>query len=438
MAVADKAGVASQKQTVVTYASQSGTALHYASQLAENIEAPVTLLSLDRIDDDLLENAACVIFVVSTYGEGEPPDNGVRFSKKYLTASAQQLSHLKFAVFALGDRSYQYFCGFGHSVYRGLKHHGATPLFPVIELDAQSGEENALELSRGYEQLRTNGINVKPAASEVEPSQASPNDSGYHRWKLIERTEVNPGSPGESLYWIKLQSDASVQEHWQAGDIAEVIPHYPEEGHQVATKKSAPAFREYSIASIPDEGSLELLVRQQRNPDGSFGLASGWLTHYLKPGGDVELRIRSNPLFKTPTEDTPLILIGNGSGFAGLRSILREREKLGLHKNWLFFGERSPEKDRIFKNEIDQWHVSGHLKNVDLTFSRCPDNPRYVQDALLAADQLVAWIEKGAIVMVCGSLRGMAEGVDQALIKVLGEEQLESLRLAGRYRRDVY
>lgn len=436
--MAEKYGVASKKQTVVIYASQSGTAVRYASQIAEHLEGPVSLLSLDRVDDDLLAEAACAIFVVSTYGEGEPPDNGVRFSRTFLTASAKNLSHLKFSVLALGDRSYRYFCGFGHSVYQGLKHHGATPMFPVIEIDAQSEDSCARELARGYEQLRACGIKIKVPDLEDHSFTLSPGGSAYHRWHLRERYVVNPGSPGESLYWIRLHPDKETSEPWQAGDIAEVIPCYPEEDGSPKQALPAPAARAYSIASIPEDGSLDLLVRQQRNPDGSFGLASGWLTHYLKSGDDVTLRIRANPLFKGPKEDVPLILIGNGSGFAGLRAILHEREKLGLSQNWLFFGERSPDKDRIFNKEIATWQHSGHLQKVDLAFSRCPRNPRYVQDALKTADDLRAWVDKGAVLMVCGSLKGMAEGVDDALRATLGEKQLEQLSLAGRYKRDVY
>ncbi|MDR2063007.1 MAG: hypothetical protein LBQ29_16625, partial [Acinetobacter sp.] len=54
------------------------------------------------------------------------------------------------------------------------------------------------------------------------------------------------------------------------------------------------------------------------------------------------------------------------------------------------------------------------------------------------ADELVKWVEQGAVIYVCGSIEGMASGVDQALTDILGEQKLDELRQAGRYRRDVY
>ncbi|WP_164707772.1 hypothetical protein, partial [Pseudomonas viridiflava] len=76
---------------------------------------------------------------------------------------------------------------------------------------------------------------------------------------------------------------------------------------------------------------------------------------------------------------------------------------------------------------------------LDLAFSRDQAEKVYVQHRLLdAADALKAWVEDGAVIYVCGSLLGMAEGVDQALRQVLGDERVVQLTEEGRYRRDVY
>jgi sulfite reductase (NADPH) flavoprotein alpha-component len=48
------------------------------------------------------------------------------------------------------------------------------------------------------------------------------------------------------------------------------------------------------------------------------------------------------------------------------------------------------------------------------------------------------WVEQGAVIYVCGSLVGMAGGVDAALTEILGQDQMDQLSAAGRYRRDVY
>ena len=79
------------------------------------------------------------------------------------------------------------------------------------------------------------------------------------------------------------------------------------------------------------------------------------------------------------------------------------------------------------------------LERLDAVFSRDPGGPRYVQDALrAAAPALREWIAAGASIYVCGSLEGMAPGVDAVLRETLGDGPLELLRAQGRYRRDVY
>lgn len=81
----------------------------------------------------------------------------------------------------------------------------------------------------------------------------------------------------------------------------------------------------------------------------------------------------------------------------------------------------------------------GTLKRLDLAFSRDQAQRIYVQDILHNnAEELLAWIAKDAVIYICGSIEGMATGVEAALIDILGEEKLDELRLSGRYRRDVY
>src|SRR5690606_33429193 len=74
--------------------------------------------------------------------------------------------------------------------------------------------------------------------------------------------------------------------------------------------------REYSIASLPGDGTLQLLVRQMQRPDGTPGIGSGWLCLHAAPGDGVGLRIRANPNFHPPADDRPMLLVGNGTGIA--------------------------------------------------------------------------------------------------------------------------
>ena len=106
---------------------------------------------------------------------------------------------------------------------------------------------------------------------------------------------------------------------------------------------------------------------------------------------------------------------------------------------WLVFGERHPAHDAIAPDDLAHWQASGVLARLDLVWSRAGGEPRYVQHRL-AADPaaLRAHVAAGGAILVCGSLDGMAAGVDQALRDALGTAELDALAAAGRYRRDVY
>jgi sulfite reductase (NADPH) flavoprotein alpha-component len=134
-----------------------------------------------------------------------------------------------------------------------------------------------------------------------------------------------------------------------------------------------------------------------------------------------------------------MLLIGNGSGLAGLRGLLRARIGLGVRENWLLFGERNAAHDFLLRGELEGWQSAGWLARMDLAFSRDQQERLYVQDVLRAqADLVREWVERGAAIYVCGSLQGMAGGVHDALRDILGEDTLEQLAADGRYRRDVY
>ena len=103
------------------------------------------------------------------------------------------------------------------------------------------------------------------------------------------------------------------------------------------------------------------------------------------------------------------------------------------------FGERNIEHDFYCREELQGWLANGDLARLDLAFSRDQAHKIYVQDRLReAADELRHWLAQGAAIYICGSLQGMASGVDQVLVEVLGSEAVEQLIEQGRYRRDVY
>jgi len=207
--------------------------------------------------------------------------------------------------------------------------------------------------------------------------------------------------------------------------------------------QGAVAHREYSIASLPESGRMDLLVRKAVKEDSSLGLGSGWLTRDCEPGGVVKLRLRPNPNFHPPgakqDREPPQILIGAGTGIAGLRAHLFHRQQKKLGDAWLLFGERTRAHDLYYGGDIKAWQADGTLARTDLVFSRDTEPKKYVQHLVAAEGGEVArWVrERGASLLVCGGLE-MAAGVQDALTVILGEETLDAMTQNGMYRRDIY
>ncbi|MDB5411742.1 MAG: Flavodoxin/nitric oxide synthase [Rubritepida sp.] len=452
---------------LVAYASQTGFAEEIARRSAEALQGavPVRLARLDALDAATLAATRRAVFVIATTGEGDAPDNAARFVRKVMGETAG-LSGLNYGLLALGDQGYARYCAFGRQLDTWLQAQGATPLFDRVEVD--DGDGGALRHWQ-YHLGRLAGTEVPDWA----PAQFLP-------WRLVERRLLNSGSVGGGAFHLALEPMEG-QPEWSAGDIAEVGPRNSPEAvtrilAQLGLKASADVadgtlgealaarllpveletlaglppqllldqltpipHREYSIASIASAGRVELLVRQMSAPDGRLGLGSGWLTEHAPLGGPIALRIRTNRSFHPPDEDRPLILIGNGTGLAGLRAHLKARQAMHRSRNWLVFGERTREHDFLHRTEIEAWAAEGHIERLDLAFSR--DHPAriYVQDCLRAAGgELRNWVAAGAAIYVCGSLEGMSAGVHAALADELGSTTMERLAEEGLYRRDVY
>lgn len=413
---AEQVGQAAET-TLVAYTSQTGFAEELAEMTARALNGAgqaARLVSFSELDLALLQASRRALFVVSTTGEGDAPDSAGRMLRTLLP-SPVSLGHLSFGLLSLGDRSYRDFCGFGRTLEHWLRQSGALPLFDAVEVD------DADPAAIRHWQHQLNQLTGTQAAADWTPA-------AYGRWRMIERRLMNPGSPGGETWQVAL-APLDGRLDWAAGDIAEVGVVAPG-GEEVS--------REYSIASLPSDGRLELVVRLMTGPDGSPGLGSGRLTRTLSPGDELPLRVRRNSGFHGPEAATPLILIGAGTGIAGLRGHLKAR-RAGHTGAWLMFGERTRAHDAYFDDELQAALASGVLTRLDRAFSRDADDGTYVQ-ALIDrhADEIRAWIARGAAVYVCGSLEGMAPGVHAALERVLGADGLIALSDAGRYRRDVY
>lgn len=466
------------KPTLVAYASQTGFAEQLATQTARALQGagmPVQLVSFADLDGRHLAACGQALFLVSTTGEGDAPDTASGFTRKLLSGTTPDaLRQLRYGILALGDSSYARFCAFGHALSGWLQRHHAEPLFDLVEVD--NGDPGALRHWQNHLSALSGGAEI---ADWERPR--------YGRWQLVERRLLNPGSAGQPAWHLALVPEAADDLVWQAGDIAEVGPCQPPDAvarllHALSLDGSMPVrcdtrpmtlaealatrlplpdahmatmaglapqalidalpalpHREYSIASLPADGRLELVVRQTVRADGSLGLASGWLTRYAAEGAHISLRVRSNRGFHAPDDGRPLILIGNGTGLAGLRALIKARAAQGRHRNWLLFGERAAAHDDFHGAELAAWREQGVLQRIDRAWSRDGGAPHYVQDAVrAAAADIAAWVAQGAAIYVCGSLHGMAGGVHAALADSLGEARLQQMIDTGHYRRDVY
>lgn len=404
---------------LVAYASQTGFAEELAGEaLAVFTAAGIAaeICPLDAVDRQRLLRSRQVLFIVATAGEGDPPDNALQFARSLL-GQRLPLGDLHYGLLALGDSDYRQFCGFGRLLGRWLEAGGATPLFAPIEVDRAA----PAALAGWRQQL------AHLAGTADVPDWQAP---AFADWQLLARRQLNPGSTGAPLFHLEFApAGGQPLPDWQAGDLAQVLaPGDP----------SRP--RDYSLASIPADGRVHLLVRLQRDADGRSGVASGWLCEQLAPGQCAALRLRPHRNFRLgDNAGRPLILIGSGSGMAGLRAHLRARAAAGDGRNWLIFGERNAATDFLYRDEIAAWQQADLIVRADFAFSRDQPEKAYVQDCLLrAADSLRDWVAGGAAIYVCGSARGMGAAVDAAMTAIFGAEQRAVLLGEGRYRRDIY
>jgi sulfite reductase (NADPH) flavoprotein alpha-component len=413
---------AQARPLLIVHASQTGAAEQLAWQAAQALRGaarPLRVAPLGALAPADFASASLVLFIASTCGEGDAPDSAGPFVRRFMgDAPVDVLDGVHYGLLALGDHEFANFCAFGRRLDTWLAGRGARALFERIDVDGLAPHALARwkhELGR----LASTGATL--AWNEPAPET----------WRLARRTHVNPGSSGAPVFHLELEPPPGTTPAWEPGDLVRIrVPHAPDRP------------REYSIASIPAEGRAHLLVRQERRRDGGLGLASGWLTRDAEVGGEVVLDTRAHRNFRLgDNADRPLILVGNGTGIAGLRAHLSARaSRTGTRpRNWLVFGERQAAHDFHFRGDLEGWRDDGTITRLDLAFSRDQAARTYVQDRLRAQPEAVReWLDDGAAVYVCGSLQGMATGVEEALVDIVGSERLAALIDEGRYRRDVY
>jgi sulfite reductase (NADPH) flavoprotein alpha-component len=250
-----------------------------------------------------------------------------------------------------------------------------------------------------------------------------------------------------------------LKQYTRGRDVLDLVRDYSLAG--VTPREFLPVLRKlparlYSIASSykanPDEVDLTISVVQYTSHGRErFGVCSAHCAERTSSGDRLGVFVHSNPNFRMPQNpDTPIIMVGPGTGVAPFRAFIEEREETGAGgKTWLFFGDRRFRTDFLYQVEWLRWLKLGVLTRLDVAFSRDQGTKFYVQNRMAEKSrELYDWLEEGAHFYICGSVNPMAADVHAMLVEVVKKEggksqdeaeaYVNALREQGRYQRDVY
>ncbi|ELY2809030.1 NADPH-dependent assimilatory sulfite reductase flavoprotein subunit [Cronobacter sakazakii] len=533
-------------------ASQTGNARRVAEALRDDLLAAQLNVNLVNAGDYKFKQIAqekLLIVVASTQGEGDPPEEAVALHKFLLSKKAPKLDGTAFAVFGLGDTSYEHFCQAGKDFDTRLAELGAERLLDRVDADVEYQAAAQAWRQRVVDVLKARVPKEAPSQAAITASGAvnlvdstpytkespltatlSVNQkiTGRHSEKDVRHIEIDLGDaglryqPGDALGVWYQNDPALVQELlellWLKGDepvtvgektlpLSEALQWHFEltvntaaivENYATLTRSEAllplvgdkaklqdyaartpivdmvrfaPAQLEadqllgllrpltprlYSIASSQAEVENEVhitvgVVRFDIEGRARAGGASSYLADRLEEDGEVRVFIEHNDNFRLPaTPETPVIMIGPGTGIAPFRAFMQQREADGATgKNWLFFGNPHFTEDFLYQVEWQRYVKEGLLTRIDLAWSRDQDHKIYVQDKIREQGaELWRWLQEGAHLYVCGDANRMAKDVEQALLEVIAayggmdaeaaDEYLSELRVERRYQRDVY
>lgn len=533
-------------------ASQTGNARRLAEQLRDDLLAAKLNVNLVNAGDYKFKQIAqerLLIIVASTQGEGEPAEEAVALHKFLLSKKAPKLPETAFAVFGLGDTSYEHFCQAGKDFDNKLAELGAERLLDRVDADVEYQESAqqwrqqvvaALQARAPAQSTAAAAITQSGVVDEITSSpysKAAPltallsvqqKITGRNSEKDVRHIEIDLGDsglcyqPGDALgvwfdnspalvdellalLWLKgdelvsingqnMPLSQALHSHLELTQNTTVIvdkyaalsrdetlialladraalQHYAKNTPIVDMVRQAPSDlnadqlvallrpltpRFYSIASSQAETENEVhitvgVVRYDIEGRPRTGGASGYLADRLEVDGDIRIFIEHNDNFRLPANpETPVIMIGPGTGIAPFRAFMQQREAEGATgKNWLLFGNPHFTEDFLYQVEWQRYVKDGLLTRIDLAWSRDQADKIYVQDKLREQGaELWSWIQQGAHIYVCGDANRMAKDVEQVLLDVVAlhgamdteqaDEYLSELRLARRYQRDVY
>jgi sulfite reductase (NADPH) flavoprotein alpha-component len=478
---------------LIIYGTETGNSKKVASQLLANFKKnKIQAKSVDVFQFDVakLEKETLVLFVMSTQGEGEFPQNAVAFYEN-LKAAEVNLNKVSYAVLGLGDSSYPLFCNAGVLLDEVLAEKGAQRLLPLVKADVDFAEV-VINWEADLQKVFQNQVSSEVVSKTTVTTSTKKNYIGRISHKVV----LNDKGSNKETYHIEIESDDVIV--YEPGDALGVFPknkeaeikaiadYFDEDNYSILSdknikglsKKSLDALskvlditikedkadlldvitkyqpkkvnleailallhpiapRLYSIASSSEahDGQIHLTVNLNTFKVGDelkSGLASQYLADFPLET-ELEFYIHKNQNFRLPSEDTDIIMIGPGTGIAPFRSFLAHRDATGAEgKNWLFFGEQHFVLDFYYQTEIQEWITTGVLTKLDTAFSRDQDRKIYVQDRIREkAKEFNSWIENGASIYICGQKNPMSQDVEQTILGVIASERNITIEAAG-------
>lgn len=303
---------------------------------------------------------------------------------------------------------------------------------------------NATELVNGV--LEITGL---PANAEVEIKgqkrllyDVLKHDTELSRITVDVVKRIIEFSPNEKLAEIARTPD-KLQAYIYGHDIVDLFSDFPVKlsAQQLISLLRPLQPRLYSISSSPRAvpGELHLtvgLVEYENKGRSRRGACSGYLEVLDPEENKVPVFIQKNPDFRLPVNDeTPIIMVGAGTGIAPYRSFIQHREKNGKSgKSWLFFGNRNFENEFLYQTEWQKFLKTGALTKMHVAFSRDSEKRVYVQHKLAEnAGEIFQWLENGAHFYICGDMKKMASDVQKTLVAIIEKQGNKSKESAIEY-----